>query len=168
MIKTGRTRVTQACEHCRSLKLKCSSGDPCNRCRDANIQCQYSVNRPKPKPVITKPKFHRLQTKQKVLEETFQRVQALLKQYNSNDISLSSELSSEDFLELYFESSDKFQQHQFFRTPSSSPKLQDFPKILTGDFVNSKELSLVAPTMRIGNTKIFFHTIPYSYDINFY
>jgi hypothetical protein len=166
MIKTGRSRVTQACEHCRSLKLKCSSGDPCNRCRDANIECLYSVNRPKPKPVITKPKFHRLKAKQKVLEETFQEVQTLLKRYNNTDISIPPDLPSKDSYELCFNSSDKFQ-YQFFRTPSSSPNLQEFPRILTGDFVNSKELSLVAPAMKLGNIKLIIHIILFSFSINF-
>ncbi|KAK1767545.1 Zn(2)-Cys(6) zinc finger domain protein [Phialemonium atrogriseum] len=35
-------RLRLACDSCHGSKVRCSGGDPCARCRDGNLECQYS------------------------------------------------------------------------------------------------------------------------------
>ncbi|KAF4603693.1 hypothetical protein EYR40_000861 [Pleurotus pulmonarius] len=37
-----RQRVSQACDHCRRRKAKCSGGRPCKRCIERDISCEYA------------------------------------------------------------------------------------------------------------------------------
>ncbi|KAF9789840.1 hypothetical protein BJ322DRAFT_561924 [Thelephora terrestris] len=42
-----RGRVTKACEYCKFRKVKCSGGEPCERCTERAIQCVYERRKPR-------------------------------------------------------------------------------------------------------------------------
>ncbi|KXN67139.1 hypothetical protein CONCODRAFT_19816 [Conidiobolus coronatus NRRL 28638] len=77
-------KLNKSCSKCRTSKLKCSGGSPCER------SCK-----PRSKPVITKPKFHRLLAKEKRINSLFDKVDEhyQLKKY-SNFYSVANNLSS--------------------------------------------------------------------------
>ena len=39
-------RAYQACSYCRLRKHKCDEGQPCQFCRDNNVDCKYKGARP--------------------------------------------------------------------------------------------------------------------------
>jgi hypothetical protein len=40
-IRRKQVRARQACNHCRSRKQKCDEVQPCQSCRENNLDCQY-------------------------------------------------------------------------------------------------------------------------------
>jgi Fungal Zn(2)-Cys(6) binuclear cluster domain len=57
--QAARTRILQACSACAEAKLRCEGSDPCHRCEQKGLACQYSSRRSKisksQEPIWTRP-----------------------------------------------------------------------------------------------------------------
>jgi hypothetical protein len=147
-------KLNKSCSKCRKSKLKCSGGSPCERCKKLSFDCEYLVCKPRSKPVITKPKFYRLQIKEKRLNSVFDKVDEhyqLTKYYNCySDANNSSSSSSGGTASDIEEKGGIFEflitrnlKELYLQTYSNS-----FSNI---EKINYKEDLVVGPTLQNGN-----------------